>query len=111
MTVTVSNIIPAKQAENTQTTQYIASDVKTIIDKFTITNTSANTVAFSANLVVDGGTAGDDNLLIDARALAPNETYNAPELVGHLLDVGDFISTLAGASSSLTIRATGRIIT
>jgi len=111
MTVTVSNIIPAKQAENTQTTQYIASDVKTIIDKFTITNTSANTVTFSANLVVDGDAAGADNLILDERSIAPNETYNAPELVGHLLAVGDFISTIAGASSSLTIRATGRIIT
>ena len=111
MTVTVSNIIQSKQAENVQTTQYIASDVKTIIDKFTITNTSANTVAFSANLVPSSGAAGDDSLLIDARLLAPNETYNAPELVGHILAVGDSISTLAGAASSLTIRATGRIIT
>ena len=109
--MTVSNIIPAKQAENTQTTQYIASDANTIIYKFTITNTSVNTVTFSANLVVNGDAAGNDNLILDARSLAPNETYNAPELVGHVLEVGDFISTIAGASNSLTIRATGRIIT
>ena len=41
MTVTVKNIIPRKQAENVQTTQYTASNCKTIIDKFTVTNTSA----------------------------------------------------------------------
>ena len=111
MTVTASNIIPAKQAENAQTVQYTATSVKTIIDKFTITNTSANTVTFSANLVAALGVAGDDNLLIDNRSIAPQETYNAPELVGHLLNEGDFISTLAGAASSLTIRATGRDIT
>ena len=109
--MTVSNIIPAKQAENTQTTQYIASDANTIIYKFTITNTSANTVTFSANLVVNGDAAGADNLILDDRSLAPQETYNAPELVGHVLEVGDFISTIAGAANSLTIRATGRIIT
>ena len=109
--MTVSNIIPAKQAENTQTTQYIASAANTIINKFTITNTSADTVTFSANLVVDGDAAGVDNLILNDRSIAPNETYNAPELVGHVLEVGDFISTIAGAANSLTIRATGRIIT
>ena len=38
MTVTVKVLIPAKTAEATQTTQYTASNVTTIIDKFTATN-------------------------------------------------------------------------
>jgi len=43
MTVTVKVLIPAKTAENSQTTQYTASNVTTIIDKFTATNYSAST--------------------------------------------------------------------
>ncbi len=38
MTVTVKVLIPGKTAENTQTTQYTATKVTTIIDQFTATN-------------------------------------------------------------------------
>ncbi|CAB5222435.1 hypothetical protein UFOVP379_7 [uncultured Caudovirales phage] len=110
MTVTVKVLIPAKQAENSQTTQYTATNVKAIIDKFTVTNTSANNVTFSCNLVTVSGSAGASNLIIDTRTIVPDETYTCPELVGQALDVGGFISTIAGAGTSLTIRASGREI-
>ena len=111
MTVTVKVLIPAKQAENTQTTQYTATNCKTIIDKFTATNTTAGNVTISVNLVTSGGSAGVTNLIVDARSLAPDETYTFPELVGQALEPSGFISTLAGAATSLTIRANGREIT
>ncbi len=111
MAVTVKNIIPRKQAEATQTGQYTALNCKTVIDKFTVTNTSAGNVTFSVNLVASGGAAGNDNLVLKTRAIAPNETYTCPELVGQVLESGGFISTLAGAATSLTISATGREIT
>jgi hypothetical protein len=110
MTVIIKVLIPAKQAENAQTTQYTATNVKAIIDKFTVTNTSANNVTFSCNLVTVAGTAGASNLIIDTRTIVPDETYTCPELVGQALDVGGFISTIAGAGTSLTIRASGREI-
>ena len=111
MTVTVKNIIPRKQAEATQSDQYTALNCKTIIDKFTVTNTSAANATFSVNLVVSGGTAGNDNLVLKSRAIAPNETYTCPELIGQTLEPGGFISTLAGTASALTISASGREIT
>ena len=110
-TSTVSVLIPAKQAENAQTTQYTATLCRTIIDKFTVTNTTAGSVAFSANLVTAAGAAAAGNLMISARTIAARDTYNCPELVGHSLAPSDFISTLAGAATSLTIRASGREIT
>jgi hypothetical protein len=111
MTVTVKNIIPRKQAENAQTGQYTAVNCKTIIDKFTVTNTTAAAVTFSANLVASGGAAGASNLVMDAKSIAPHETYTCPELVGQTLEAGGFVSTLAGAAASLTISASGREIT
>jgi len=111
MTVTVKNIIPRKQAENAQTSQYTAQDCKTIIDKFTVTNTSAANVPFSVNLVAAAGAAGVSNLVLKTRSIAPNETYTCPELVGQVLEAGGFISTLAGAATALTISASGREIT
>jgi len=111
MTVTVKNIIPRKQAENAQTTQYTATNCKTVIDKFTVTNTTGAPVTFSANLVASGGTAGAANLVLSNKSVAAGQTYNCPELVGQSLEAGGFISTLAGAAASLTISATGREIT
>ena len=111
MAVTVKNIIPAKQAENTQTTQYTATGCRTIIDKFTVTNTGAANVTFSINLVASGGSAGVSNVVLSAKNIVPGETYLCPELVGQVLEPGGFISTLAGAATSLTIRASGREIT
>ena len=111
MSVLVKALIPAKQAENAQTTQYTATNCKAIIDKFTATNTSANNVTISVNLVTGGGSAGVSNLVVDTRSIAPDETYTFPELVGQVLDSGGFISTIASAATSLTIRASGREIT
>lgn len=111
MTTTVKVIIPRKQAEAVQTTQYTATNCKTLIDKFTVTNTSAANVAFSVNLVASGDTAGNQNLIVKTRTIVPNECYLCPELVGQSLESGGFISTLAGSATSLTISATGREIT
>lgn len=110
MAVTVKTLIPAKEAENTQTTQYTAVNCRAIIDKFTATNTTASNVTISVNLVSALGTPGDDNLIVDTRAIAPNETYTFPELVGQVLDSSNFISTIASAANALTIRASGREI-
>lgn len=111
MTVTVKNIIPRKQAENTQTTQYTALNCKTLIDKFTVTNTSSSNVTFSCNLVATGGSASNSNIIVKDRSIAPNESYTCPDLVGQVLEDGGFISTIASAASSLTISASGREIT
>lgn len=103
-------LIPAKTAENAQTTQYTSTNVSTIIDKFTATNYSAAAATVSVNLVTSGGSAGDDNLIVKAKTLQPSETYTFPELVGQVLASGGFISTLAGTASAINIRASGRTI-
>lgn len=110
MTVINAAIISPKYAENSQTTQYTSSSVKTIIDKFTATNISAAAVVFGINLVASGDTAADDNLILDARTIQPQETYSCPEVIGHTLEAGGFISTICDTASALTIRASGRKI-
>lgn len=103
-------VIPSKAAENAQTTQYTSASLKTIIDKFTATNVTGGNVTFAVNLVNSGGAAGAANLMF-SRTLLPGQCYTCPELVGHTLEVNDFISTLAGAAASITIRASGRQVT
>ncbi len=108
MTVTVKAIIAAKTAENTQVTQYTASGVTTIIDKFTATNYSASAATISVNLVTIADTAGNQNLITKTKTLQASEVYTFPELVGQVLNPGGFISTLAGTASAINIRASGR---
>ena len=111
MTVQVKVLIPAKTAENTQTTQYTATGVSTIIDKFTATNYSASAATISINLVTLSDTAGNQNLISKTKTLQPAETYTFPEIVSQILDPGDFISTIAGTASAINIRASGREVT
>lgn len=108
MTVQVTVLIPAKIAENAQTTQYTSTNVLTIIDKFTATNYSAVAATISVNLVTNGDTPGDRNLIVKTKTLQPAETYTFPEIVGAVLAVGGYISTIASAAASINIRASGR---
>ena len=110
MTIVVSAIIPAKTAEDSQTTQYTSTGVYTVIDKFTATNYSASPATISVNLVTSAGSAGNDNLITKTKTLLASEVYTFPELVGQVLNSGDFISTIAGTSSAINIRASGRVI-
>jgi len=110
MTIVVSAIIPAKTAENTQTTQYTSTGVSTIIDKFTATNYSASPATLSVNLVTSAGSAGNSNLITKTKTLLAGEVFTFPELVGQVLNAGDFISTIAGTASAVNIRASGRVI-
>lgn len=111
MTVTVKVLVPAKTAENTQTTQYTASGVTAIIDKFTAANYSAAAATISVNLVTAAGSASDSNLIVKTKTLQPSETYTFPELVGHVLAPSGFISTIAGTASAINIRVSGREVT
>ena len=110
MAVNVVVLIPAKTAENSQTTQYTSTNVTTIIDKFTATNYSATAATISVNLVNPAGSAGNDNLIVKTKTLQPSETYTFPELVGQAIASGGFISTIAGTASAINIRASGREI-
>lgn len=110
MAVSISNIIPAKIAENAQTAQYTSTGVQTIIDKFTATNYSASAATISINLVAPSSASGNDNLIVKTKTLQPSETYTFPELVGHVLPNGGSISTIAGTAASINIRASGRLV-
>jgi hypothetical protein len=110
MAVFTKVLIPAKIAEVGQTSQYTASGVTAIIDKFTATNYDTVARTISVNLVTSGGSAGNDNLIVKTKTLQASETYTFPELVGQVIAPGGFISTIASTGTSLTIRCSGREI-
>ena len=110
MTVTAKPLVQAKYAENAETTQYTATNVKTIIDKCTATNVTAGAVVLTIRIVPSGGTAGASNAISYQKSVAPGTTEIFPEIVGQYMNAGDFISTLAGTAAALVIRISGREI-
>ena len=111
MTVTVKVLVPAKNVENSQTTQYTATGVTAIIDKFTATNYSGSAAPISVYLVTASGAFGDLNLITKTKTLQASEVYTFPELVGQVLGIGDFISTIAGTATAINMRVSGREVT
>lgn len=109
MTTTPAVLIKPKLAEATETQQYLSDNCKTAIDKFTAVNTGASNATLTVHLVSSGGAAaGAVNAF--SKTLAPGASWPFPDLVGHLLDLGDTISTIASAAT-ISIRASGRQFT
>jgi hypothetical protein len=95
MAVTVKVLVPAKTVESSQTTQYTATGVTAIIDKFTATNYSASAATISVNLVTAAGSAGNTNLITKTKTLQASEVYTFPELVGQVISSARLLGRLA----------------
>lgn len=109
MTVTSRPLITAKYASNAETTEYTAaSGTRTILDKFTGYSATGGTL--TVKLVPNGGAAAATNIIV-AKTLAAGESYTFPELVGHVLEAGGFISAICSAATNTVIRASGREVT
>lgn len=114
MAVIAKTLIQASRGTTSITTSpsYTAVNVQTIIDKFTATNTGANNETLSIYITNTSPPVVDAvKQIVNARGIAPGETYTFPEIVGQILDSGYSICTVASTNSVLTIRASGREIT
>lgn len=110
MTVTSKPLVVAAYASNAETTVYTSTGMRAILDKFTGYNGTAGAVTLTIKLVPNGGAAGAGNIMV-VKSLAAGETYTFPEVVGHTLENGGFISTIASAATSIVIRVSGREVT
>lgn len=109
MSVTAKCLINAHYAGNSDTTEYTVPDnTRTIIDKFTATNTDASSQTISVNIVQLGDTLGGSNLITSALSISAGATVELTELKNHILGSGDIISCKASAASKVVIRASGR---
>lgn len=109
MTVTAKALAEIVSEPAAETTLYTAPPAtRTILDKFTSTNTTGAAVAVTVKLVASGNVVGSTNILATTN-LAANSTYTWPEVVGHVMNTGDFLSVLAGAVG-VNFRLSGREI-
>jgi hypothetical protein len=111
MAVTAKPLFEALQAVAADTVQYTTpTATKTVIDKFTGTNTTGATATLTVFITVAAAGAAS-NTIASAKSIAPGECYTFPELVGHVLNAGDLLRTSSGTANAITIRASGREIT
>lgn len=112
MSVTAKPLITAKFASASNTTEYTApSSTRTIIDKFTLTNTDSSARTVSIHIVVSGSSATDQFLIVKDKSIAAGASEDVTHMQNQILGAGEFISVVASVASKVVIRASGREVT
>ena len=75
---------------------------------FSNPDTSVHTI--TANIVPLAGSAGVGNQIINARSLAPGETYVSPELAGAVIPPGSSLHGLADTATKVVLMVSGLTI-
>lgn len=105
MTVSQKNIVPGVLLGAALGTIHAAPALtKERIINATVTNDTGGAVSLTVHIIPSGGSAGSANKRISARSIAPGETYPCPELIGRVLEPGDFIQA-SGLNLSIDISA------
>ncbi len=107
MSVTADLLVAAGYAANSETTIYTSTSLRTILDKYTIYNTHTGPVNYVVKLVPSGISAAASHVLLN-KTVQAGENYTCPELIGHVLEPGGFISEVADTASKLVRRVSGR---
>lgn len=111
MTVIAKALVEGQIIPNADTTVYTAPlSVTTIIDKLTCANYDSVARVITISIVASGGSVGNA-YYIAKRTLAATETYTWPEVVGQILNTGDFVSAIASNATGVNLRMSGREIT
>lgn len=112
MTVTAKVLINSKYGSVSDSTEYTApANTRTIIDKFTATNTDAGSQTITVRIVPSGAIAGASHNIISSKTIATGVTADLSELQNQILAAGDFINVQTSVSSKIVIRASGREVT
>lgn len=107
MTATPKNIIATTYAANSVSTEYTASNVRTVISNFTAVNISASSATLTVHVLRDGAVASDENIVIKARTLQAGESVELGAKIRKVLESNDSVAVLASAASAITIDACG----
>lgn len=111
MSVVAQTLFEETAVPNVDTTMYTApTNSRVYIDKLTVTNPTAGALTITVNLVPSGGSVASTNVITSAYSIAAGGSYTFPEIVGHILGAGAFISAV-GSAAGLNMRASGRVMT
>ena len=69
----------------------------------TAVNDTTTAVTMTLYIVPSGESAGVANLVVNAQALNDSEAITVNEIVGHVIEVGEFLSGFASAADQVTL--------
>ena len=106
-------LVTATLLPNAVASQYtVPAQNKAVIQKLTVCNTDTTTsYAVTIYLVASGGSPGPTNMVKNTVVLAPYETMDVSEAVGHVLNAGDSIQAFADTASKVSMRISGWLYT
>jgi hypothetical protein len=111
MTVTAKNLVEGRSVPDVDTNVYAApANTTTIIDKITSANYDTASRVITIGIVAAGNSVSDI-YYIAKRTLAAKETYIWPEVVGQILNPGDYVTAIASQADTINLRISGREIT
>jgi hypothetical protein len=111
MSITIAQLVSPQQLTNATATYYTSTNIKTRIDKLTVSNPTSSAATVTIYLVPSGGSASDATTISKTKTVNAGETWNSPDVVGLVLNAGGTIQAVASANTTLTIAAAGVQIT
>ena len=111
MTVIASCLYQASAVPAADTTLVTCdANTRTYIDKLTVTNTTGGAITVNVNIVASGGSVATANLMETSYSIAANTSYGFPNIVGQILNPGDFLS-IKPSAVGCNARVSGRKMT
>lgn len=96
------------QPAATNTTLYTCpTGTKVKIIAATVTNDTTSAIYISAHRVPSGDSVGDANIITNQKPVGSRESVALWELIGQVLEAGDFISAIAETADQLTVHVSG----
>lgn len=110
LTLTAVTVKDAAQIAASATTYYDVPDVANtfaIVKELTVANDTTTAITFTVYKLPDGGTAGDDNIIVKDQTLQGGDSFSITELLGDIyLERDGEIQAVASSASQATIHIT-----
>ena len=108
---TLTDIYSGQPAATNTILYTSAANTRTKILAASAVNDTTTSKYITFHRVPSGGAAGDANLIINQKVVGSKESVPLWELVGQVLEPGDFISAIAEAATQITVHISGVTIT
>lgn len=111
MAVSIQQLIEGQFLGSAEATLYTsATGVRTRVDSLSVCNSGASAATVTIYLVPAGQSYGAANMIVNAQAVLPGQTWADPYTTGKVLMPGDALVALASAASTLSISAAGTLM-
>lgn len=108
-TTTNTQLLAPTQMSGTDAAIYATPPLSTaLVSRAVFSNPDTSPHTITINITT--GTSSAANQIINARTLAPGETYVSPELAGAVIPSGSSIRGLASTASQIVVTISGIII-